>query len=97
MFTALKEAASMLALFHKRHPPVGARPGTLVVTETDVPPRIHVMCYDRAGLEESDVEDVEILPSLIGGPRLTWIDIPDTEPGQDGHYLCPAGRWGKGC
>jgi magnesium transporter len=75
MRTALKEAASMLALFHKRHPPVGARPGTLVVTETDVPPRIHVMRYDRSGLEESDVEDVEVLPSLIGGPRLTWIDI----------------------
>jgi magnesium transporter len=75
MLTVLKEAASMLALFHKRHPPVGARPGTLVVTETDVPPRIHVMSYDGSGLEEADVTDMETLPSLVGGPRLTWVDV----------------------
>ena len=34
------------AAFRKRHPDVGARPGTLVIAEDAPPPRIRMISYD---------------------------------------------------
>jgi magnesium transporter len=62
------------ALFRKRHPPVGARPGTLVLDERAAKPRIRVITYGPDHLDERDVED----PSLLqedGEGRVTWVDV----------------------
>jgi len=68
-------ALSALSLFRKRHPPVGARPGTLVVTKEDVPPRVHAMSYGRATVEEAALETLETLEGRLAGPGVHWIDI----------------------
>ena len=62
-------------LFRKRHPPVGARPGTLVVPEGALPPRIRVMRYGGDQVHELEVPDPEPLPALVGGDLVTWIDV----------------------
>jgi magnesium transporter len=64
-----------LSLFRKRHPPVGAMPGTLLVPDNALPPKIHVMQYSRAEYTECDVEDVERLPGMLHAERVTWIDV----------------------
>lgn len=60
-------------LFHKRHPPVGVRPGTLVIPETVAKPHSHVMSYTAATLEESDVAQVS------GFLRRGWIGDRETD------------------
>ncbi|HKE13763.1 MAG TPA: magnesium/cobalt transporter CorA [Kofleriaceae bacterium] len=64
-----------LSFFRKRHPPVGSRPGTLVVAEDALPPRIHVILYSRDTVRELDVTDVEQLPPLLGPDHVTWVDV----------------------
>jgi magnesium transporter len=64
-----------LSFFRKRHPPAGARPGTLVVAENALPPRIHVTQYGREDVRELDVTGVQDWPALIHPERVTWIDV----------------------
>lgn len=66
---------SALSLFRKRHPPVGSRPGTLVVTGEDVPPRIYAITYDRAAVTEGAVEDVSQLDPRLRTAGVHWIDV----------------------
>ncbi len=61
--------------FRKRHPPVGARPGTLMVPEDSPAPRIHVMRYSAGDLEEYDEQDPDALARLAVDGRVTWIDV----------------------
>jgi magnesium transporter len=65
----------IFSLFQKRHPPVGATPGTLLVPEDALPPRIYVMQYDAAEFTEQTVDDVELLPGLLHPNKVTWIDV----------------------
>lgn len=67
--------ASRLLNFHKRHPPVGAPPGTLVFPEERVPATIRVITYSPDGVEERDGVAVEDLPGLLTPDRVTWIDL----------------------
>ncbi len=60
--------------FHKSHPPVGARPGTLAIPPNSPPPQIRLVCYDADRIEERDVEDVATLANL-GEDRVTWVDV----------------------
>jgi magnesium transporter len=62
-------------MFKKRHPSVGARPGTLVVSETSPKPRIRVMKYCREAVREFDVAKVGELDGLADSDSVTWIDI----------------------
>jgi magnesium transporter len=64
-----------VAIFRKRHPPVGSRPGTLVAPEGSPPPKIRVMRYDADGVEEFDVTDVEQLQGVASPGHVAWIDI----------------------
>ncbi len=61
--------------FQKRHPPVGSRPGTLVIPETAVPPVIKVIDYTSERVTETEVSDVEDLRSYIESDSVTWIDV----------------------
>ncbi len=66
----------MLTPFRKRHPPVGARPGTLVMEPGALPPRIHMIRYRADGVEEGPVTDPETLgPPPAGQPGVIWIDV----------------------
>lgn len=66
----------MLTPFRKRHPPVGARPGTLVMEPGALPPRIQMIRYRPDGVEEGLVSDPGTLgPPAPGQPGVTWIDV----------------------
>jgi magnesium transporter len=67
--------ASRLLNFHKRHPPVGAPPGTLVLPDEAVPVTIRVMAYGPEGVEERRDVPPEDLPGLLAADRVTWIDV----------------------
>jgi magnesium transporter len=62
-------------MFHKRHPAAGARPGTLVLPEGAVPPKIHVIRYDHDQVEEIEVDDSAKLRALVVDGKITWIDV----------------------
>ncbi len=65
-----------MRLFKKRHPAVGARPGTLVIAEGAVRPRISVLRYTEAGVDlDRELTDVEELPALLESPGRLWIDV----------------------
>jgi magnesium transporter len=64
------------SLVHKRHPPVGARPGTLAVEPDGTPPRIYRIRYDPNGVEEGPVTEPAALgPPSPGQAGVTWIDV----------------------
>jgi len=65
----------MLPSFKKRHPPVGARPGTLVTAESAVPPKVRVLRYDRETIEDLGSPEPEALPGLVQPGMVTWIDV----------------------
>ncbi|HTE51370.1 MAG TPA: magnesium/cobalt transporter CorA [Kofleriaceae bacterium] len=64
-----------VALFRKRHPPVGSRPGTLVVSEQALPPRVRVIQYGLEEVEERGVASAGELTALIQPERVTWVDV----------------------
>lgn len=69
-------AGSIRSPFHKRHPPVGARPGTLAVPPGALPPRIQRIHYGPDGVEEGAVTDpAQIRPPPPGQTGVTWIDV----------------------
>ncbi len=63
------------ATFKKRHPPVGARPGTLVVPATAAPPKIRAIVYDADHIEDHDISTVNSLTPLLSSQRSVWIDV----------------------
>jgi magnesium transporter len=67
--------SQIVKIFRKRHPAVGARPGTLVVPVDATPPRIRVVHYDTAGFSETPVDDPAALKPMLGRPGVTWIDV----------------------
>ncbi|WP_339911079.1 magnesium/cobalt transporter CorA [Symmachiella dynata] len=63
------------SLFKKRHPDVGARPGTLVISEDASQPKIHVMHFTPDELKEEDVTDTEQLRAAYDPNTTTWVDV----------------------
>src|SRR5688572_23209521 len=68
----------MLRTFQKRHPPVGSRPGTLVIPAVAPKPVITVTDYDADHATTELVTDIESLRARIDGKRTAWIDIQGT-------------------
>ncbi len=62
-------------VFAKRHPKVGARPGTLVIPKEAPPPAIHVITYSTAQVREIDVADPDELQEAFDESNVTWVDI----------------------
>ena len=64
-------------MFKKAHPTVGARPGTLIVSENYPPPRLRVTRYtvDSHHEEVVNTEHVESLGDVLRSDSVTWIDI----------------------
>lgn len=62
-------------MFRKMHPPVGSRPGTLMLSEDALPPRIHVMQYRADSVTEQQVTDPSKLRALLTVGDPLWIDV----------------------
>jgi magnesium transporter len=62
-------------MFRKRHPPAGARPGTLVINSHAEKPAIRAIQYTPDHVEERDITDVGEIQGLLAGDAVTWIDI----------------------
>lgn len=63
------------SLFIKRQPPVGSRPGTLVIHKESPPPKVRIMQYRGATLEEFDLEDPSGIAALLKDDAVTWVDV----------------------
>ncbi|HUU96435.1 MAG TPA: magnesium/cobalt transporter CorA [Phycisphaerae bacterium] len=62
-------------MFRKRHPAVGARPGTLVIDSHAQKPTIRVIEYTPDRVQEREVTDVEQLRESLQDGAVTWIDV----------------------
>jgi magnesium transporter len=63
------------AIFIKRQPPVGSRPGTLVIREDSPFPRIRIMQYSADSVGEKPVGSPREISSLLGSGLVTWVDV----------------------
>jgi magnesium transporter len=62
-------------MFRKRHTPVGAKPGTLMINSHAQRPKIRVIKYKPDHLEEHDVAVVAELKDLLEESTVCWIDV----------------------
>ena len=61
--------------FKKRHPQIGARPGTLLFSEDAPPTKIRMISYDKTRVRDEEVHDVQELRAAIENGHVTWVDI----------------------
>ena len=65
-----------MSLMRRRSkPPVGSRPGTLVIDADAEKPTIRLMTYTKETIEERNVPDVDELEALLPGEGFAWIDV----------------------
>ena len=62
-------------MFQKRHPPIGARPGTLVFAEDAPAPRISVMRYTPEAVHAAAATTIEEIEPHRGAAGVLWVDI----------------------
>ena len=63
------------AAFKKRHPDVGARPGTLMIGDDAPPPKIRMISYDRDECHELEINDASELAKALDPENVTWVDV----------------------
>jgi len=61
--------------FKKRHPEIGARPGTLMIAEDAPAPKIHMISYDQDKVHERDISDAQELATALDPGNVTWVDV----------------------
>lgn len=61
--------------FRKRHPEVGARPGTLVIADDALLPRIRMISFNASGASDQQISDVRSLSKAVEPDTVTWIDV----------------------
>jgi magnesium transporter len=71
---AVTAATRLPRLFRKRHPPPGSGPGTFAVHEAALPPRLRLIHYHEAGIEDREI-DVAELETVRRTGGVTWLDI----------------------
>lgn len=59
----------------RRRTPPGSPPGTLVPDPRALRPKIRVICYDAAALEERQVSDLKEIGPLIARWPVTWVNV----------------------
>ena len=65
-----------MSLIRRRtKPPVGSRPGTLVIDSAAQAPKIRLLTYGETGLQEQDVPQVGDLQRMLPTDGFTWIDV----------------------
>ncbi len=60
-------------MFAKRHPPVGAAPGTLAIPSDLATPKINLFSYSSAGFDERELTDLDELRN--DDDRVNWVDV----------------------
>ncbi len=61
--------------FKKRHPTIGASPGTLVIADDSPTPKIRMMSYNSDQCHEQEITNVDELASAFGPEHVTWVDV----------------------
>ena len=62
-------------MFRKKHPEVGAKPGSLVLSPDAKPPVIRVVDYDQERHDVIEGLAVDDLDPYLDTPSVTWIDL----------------------
>ncbi len=62
-------------MFRKRHPQMGASPGTLSIHSDSPMPFVHVIDYSPEELHEHDVQRIADLKPFVESPSMCWIDV----------------------
>ncbi|MCP5117542.1 MAG: magnesium/cobalt transporter CorA [bacterium] len=62
-------------MFHRHSPPVGSRPGTLIINEASPKPKIFVCAYTRDTVNEWEQPTLDELPGIVEQHTVTWIDV----------------------
>ncbi len=63
------------AIFKKRNPEVGARPGTLVIDQDAPPPKIRMISFDHEAVQEREIKSAEELSAALDPNNVTWVDV----------------------
>ena len=63
------------AIFKKRHPDVGARPGTLIIEDDAPPSKIRMISYDEGEVLETDITTADELSAAFDPDNVTWVDV----------------------
>jgi len=61
--------------FRKRHPPVGSRPGTLMIPEEAHAPKIRLIDYGPEAVEDRELADLDELAGYVERDSVTWVDV----------------------
>ncbi|MBK7580021.1 MAG: magnesium/cobalt transporter CorA [Myxococcales bacterium] len=72
---SLRKVAPTAALFLKRNPPVGARPGALAIHKDSPKTRIRVMAFDEQRLNEVEIDEISEIRELMKQHAVTWVDV----------------------
>lgn len=64
-----------MMLFRKRHPPIGSRPGTLVIPPEADAPVMRVIAYTGDNVTDRIIDDVAEIPAVIDAHSVTWVDV----------------------
>ena len=65
-------------MFRKRHTPVGAKPGTLMINSNAEPTKVRVMKYNALNLTEYETTNASELKDLLEDGTVCWIDVQGT-------------------
>lgn len=62
-------------LFKKRNPPIGSRPGTLVIPKESGPPSVRVIAYTPEAVHDFTPRSLDDVPPILEDHSVTWLDI----------------------
>jgi magnesium transporter len=65
----------LLNVFHKRHPPVGSRPGTLMTDPDAKPPAMCIFEYSVTEVDEVTVTSLDQVRAAVTRGRRVWLDV----------------------
>jgi len=69
------ESMAKLLTLHRRHPPAGAMPGTLVAAPEATPPVNRLIAYGPETVEHRPITDPGELRAILHGPGVAWVDV----------------------
>ncbi|HKK73134.1 MAG TPA: magnesium/cobalt transporter CorA [Candidatus Krumholzibacteria bacterium] len=62
-------------MFHKKHPELGAKPGSLVISPDAAPPRIRLIDYSTSHHETVDDLPVHEIGQHVQTPSVSWVEV----------------------
>lgn len=63
------------AIFKKRHPGIGARPGTLMISDDALKPKVQMVRFNQTNVQEKEIDDVEQLAEPFSDGTVTWVHV----------------------